>query len=615
MGALDRFDLARALIAQRETGAPLGETLLARGIISADALADALATQFRRPRADPRPDGRARDDLVRQFPAELALRLGAVPWSRRGGRVVIATSRPEDAKAILRAAAPHFGQCHLAVATRAEVEARIAAVHGPALARLAECRAPGDQTCRAMQGRSVTVAMIGLLAAALGALSLWPGPVVAGLTLLAVLVAVLNAGLRVAAAIASRRPAPRRFASIRPAREARHGPPIVTIFVPLHREPDIAGPLTRRLSRIEYPRERLDICLVVEEDDQLTRAALEAASLPAWIRVIVVPDGQPRTKPRAMNYALNFARGSIVGIYDAEDAPAPDQIRQVVARFHAAPPDLACLQGRLDFYNPERNWIARCFTMEYANWFRLVLPGIARMGLVVPLGGTTLFFRRDLLEEIGAWDAHNVTEDADLGVRLARRGYRTEIIDTTTLEEANAKPLAWVKQRSRWIKGYLLTWAVHSRQPLRLWRELGPKRALGFHLLFLGALLSPALLPLLWSLGLLSFGIAHPVAALLPEAGMTALVAAMISLLVVDIAATLVSLSAPHHRPLRKWIFLLPLYFPLATLALVKAIAEVLRSPFHWDKTEHGAFGGTGSAEDIARLEGLLSRAAARPGA
>jgi len=207
--------------------------------------------------------------------------------------------------------------------------------------------------------------------------------------------------------------------------------PVITLLIPLYRERAIADHLLTRLEALDYPRERLDVCLVLEDDDATTRAALNRTHLLTWMRPIVVPQGTLRTKPRALNYALDFARGSIVGIYDAEDAPDPDQLRIVAATFATAPPNVACLQGVLDYYNSSANWLTRCFTIEYASWFRVVLPGYARMGLVVPLGGTTLFFRRDILEQLGGWDAHNVTEDADLGLRLVRAGYRTCLLYTS----------------------------------------------------------------------------------------------------------------------------------------------------------------------------------------
>lgn len=364
------------------------------------------------------------------------------------------------------------------------------------------------------------------------------------------------------------------------------------MLVPLFKEAEILPSLVERMARLEYPRELLEICLVVEECDAKTRAALNTAALPGWFRVVVVPDGQPRTKPRAMNYALNFARGQIIGIYDAEDAPDPGQIEKVAQRFAQASPETVCLQGRLDYYNPRRSWIARCFTIEYATWFRCILPSLARMGLPVPLGGTTLFFRRAALEEIGGWDAHNVTEDADLGIRLARAGYRTELIDVTTQEEANAQAWPWIKQRSRWTKGYIMTWAVHCRNPRALWRDLGARQFFGFQLLFLTSIVNGLASPVLWSLALPLVGLPHPFFDAL-DANMTRLViGAMVLSSLVSLTLGFVACSAPHHRFLRAWVPSTLVYFPMATAAALKALVETVTSPFFWDKTMHGHFGG-----------------------
>jgi cellulose synthase/poly-beta-1,6-N-acetylglucosamine synthase-like glycosyltransferase len=418
---------------------------------------------------------------------------------------------------------------------------------------------------------------------------------VAALTAAAFAVAAANLLLRALALLALRRhpaadgPA---FASRRAPPGRRRKLPTITMLVPMHREPDIARPLLARLSRVDYPRALLDVALVVEADDTATLDALAAAPLPHWIRVVPVPAGEPRTKPRAMNYALNFARGSVVGVWDAEDAPAPDQLRMVARRLMVAPPEVACLQGKLDYYNAGRNWLSRCFAIEYATWFRLLLPGIERMGLTIPLGGTTLFFRREALERIGAWDAHNVTEDADLGVRLARAGYRTEVIDTTTLEEATAAALPWIKQRSRWLKGYVMTWAVHMRSPRRLWRELGAWRFLGVQWLFGGAVLNAFLLPFAWSPLVMAFGLPHPIAGWLPEGALPWAAAALFGMALANMAVAVAACRAPAHRPLRPWTCLLELYFPLATLAIWKGLVELTAKPFHWDKTDHGAYGG-----------------------
>jgi cellulose synthase/poly-beta-1,6-N-acetylglucosamine synthase-like glycosyltransferase len=365
-------------------------------------------------------------------------------------------------------------------------------------------------------------------------------------------------------------------------------PPMVSLLVPLYREAAVATRLVRRLERLDYPRDRLEVLLVAEADDAVTQAALARADLPVWMRLVAAPPGRVRTKPRALNLALDLCRGAIVGVYDAEDAPAPDQLRRVVARFAARPPEVACLQGVLDFYNPRRSWLSRCFTLEYAGWFRVILPGLARLGLPVPLGGTTLFFRRAALEALGGWDAHNVTEDADLGIRLARRGLRTELVPTVTEEEATCRPLPWVRQRSRWIKGYMMTWAVHMRRPAQLWRDLGPAGFLGFQTLFLGTLSQALLAPVLWSFWLVALGAGHPVAAALPGGVLSGMMGLFLACELLNLAVALAGLRRRGGGVGALWCLTLPLYFPLAVLAAYKALWELARSPFYWDKTAHG---------------------------
>ncbi|MEL6700752.1 MAG: glycosyltransferase, partial [Pseudomonadota bacterium] len=364
--------------------------------------------------------------------------------------------------------------------------------------------------------------------------------------------------------------------------------PQISLLVPLFHERDIAGHLIKRLRRIDYPRERLDVMLVIEAGDTTTRATLAATDLPAWMRVIDVPEGSIQTKPRALNYALDHCNGSIIGVYDAEDAPEPDQLLRVAATFATAPADVGCLQGVLDFYNPHQNWLARCFAVEYASWFRVILPGYEKLGLVLPLGGTTIFFRRDVLEHLRGWDAHNVTEDADLGVRLARHGYRTQFINSTTYEEANCRAVPWIRQRSRWLKGYIVTYAVHMRRPLALLRDLGPWRFFGVQVLFLGTITQFTLAPLLWSFWAAALGLGHPVAAALPGWVWPAMVVLFIASELLAIAIGMMGVAATRHTRLARWVPTLHVYFPLGSAAIYKAFAEMLWKPFYWDKTAHG---------------------------
>ncbi|MEZ5778274.1 MAG: glycosyltransferase [Paracoccaceae bacterium] len=589
MKAVDPGDMLRAIALREREDARLGDILLTRGWVSEADLFATLSLQWRAKAvdlvADP-PDPR----LLDRVGAEFCLSHAVLPWRGVGEATVLATARPEDFGAAKAQLPDDFGPVIMALAPERDIHAAILATRQTALIRKAESRVAGCESCRGQGGnRAGTVASVtlGLLLAGLVVL---PAATIGALAIWAILTLVATTGLKLAAWLAEMR-APRTA----PATHSARGParlPVVSVMVPLFREDDIAPRLIRRIGRIDYPKELLDILLVVEEDDHATHAALSHRRLPRWMRIVTVPSGPVRTKPRALNYALDFCRGSIIGVWDAEDAPEAAQIHKVVRRFHDAPADVACLQGILDFYNARHNWLSRCFAIEYAVWFRAVLPGLARLGFVVPLGGTTLFFRREVIRELGGWDAHNVTEDADLGLRLARRGYRTELIDTVTEEEPNARVLAWIRQRSRWQKGFAMTWVSHMRDPARLWRELGAKRFIGVQILFVGSLSQAVLAPLLWSFWLIALGLPHPLTSLVPPLVILALGALFVACEAVNIAAGLWATRGQGHRHLMKWVPTLHAYFPLAALSSYKALHEWVCQPFYWDKTSHGVIEG-----------------------
>ncbi len=587
-GLIRPEDLVQSLSARARRSGRLIDLLLSHGAAEEADLLAAAARHFGVALVDPTaplPD----PWLIDRIGAQDCLRLGLVPWRRVGAAIVVATSRPEEFGRHRDRLEAALGPVLMAIAPAGQIEAAVHARRGHRLARLAETRVPEAESCR-VWGRPERLAplvFLGLLA--LTVLWIAPGLVAQLVLAMALMSLALASALKLAAGLTALREP---LASAPPPTIARL--PQVSIIVALYRESDIAPRLVRRLSRLDYPRELLDVVLAVEAEDTTTRAALAAAALPPWMRVVTVPEGRVKTKPRALNLALDHCRGSIIGIYDAEDAPEPGQIRKVVDRFHSRGPEVACLQGVLDYYNPRTNWLSRCFTIEYATWFRLVLPGIQRLGLAVPLGGTTLFFRRSVIEELGGWDAHNVTEDADLGVRLFRHGYRTELIDTVTAEEANCRMIPWIKQRSRWIKGYMMTWAVHMRDPVLLWRQLGAWRFAGFQVMFLGTILQFLLAPLLWSFWCIPLGLPHPLQAVLPQGTLSVMSALFILSEVVNLTLGIVALRRSGHRLSPLWVATLQFYFPLAALAAYKGLWEMATRPFYWDKTHHGLFDHSG---------------------
>ena len=588
-GVISNQQLVQALQLQARQHAPLGEILVAEGFAKGEDILAALSRQHALPlidlQAEP-PD----PVLAGLRGSEFWLKHRVIPWKRVGKTLLIATSRPDLFSNVVAGLDRDGPDLLPVLASEPSITAAIASQFAKPLAIRAETRVAEQFSCRTWTSHRPFLTVISALIL-LCAVMIAPIAILAVLSIVACITLCLFVTLKLTGFVAhlsshSFLSAPRAapYTDMAPAKL-----PKVSILVPLYRETEITGALIRRLRKLSYPKALLDVILVLEQHDTLTQQTLRNTDLPSWMRVIAVPaHGGLTTKPRAMNYALDFCKGDIIGVWDAEDAPAADQIEQVVARFDQAPEDVVCLQGILDYYNPRTNWRARCFTIEYSSWFRIVLPGIARMGLVVPLGGTTLFFRRDALEALGGWDAHNVTEDADLGVRLCRAGWRTELIDTVTFEEANCRSWPWVRQRSRWLKGFMVTYLVHMRAPFQLWRDLGAWRFFGFQAFFLGTLGQFLLAPILWSFWLVLAGFGHPVIGMVPQgvvvAGATVLVASEILGICIGLAAV----SRPGRRHLMIYVPTMIFYFPLGVIAAYKALGEVLFKPFFWDKTQHG---------------------------
>ncbi|MEQ8898793.1 MAG: glycosyltransferase [Roseovarius sp.] len=586
-GTVARDDLERAGWVQARTDATLDRILSAEGLASDAELLEANARAFKS-------RSLTADDLVRlkQFhvdtPVDLLLRHAVLPVVDRDGKAAIVCSDRRSSEEIRRHLPVALNPARVLLAPRPVIQQRIAELHRPALTQAMVTRVPEEESCRTWgQSREFRLASVAVLLVALALVTvLFPRLVFGMLAGWAVVTLVISALFKMAAFVTGLVAGPPDPPSPQPLRKLPL--PRVSVLVPLFRETEIVHELVARLTRLTYPKSLLDVVLVLEEEDDATREALAGIDLPPWIRPVVVPDGTPRTKPRAMNYALDFCDGDIIGIYDAEDAPAADQIMQVVRRFGASPPEMACVQGYLDYYNPRQTWLARCFTIEYATWFRMILPGMVRMGLAIPLGGTTVFCRRDALERVGAWDSHNVTEDADLGFRLARHGYRTEMLATVTGEEANCLPWPWIKQRSRWLKGYMTTYLVHMRRPRELLRQLGTWRFVGFQAHFVSALSQVMLAPLLWSFWLVLLGLPHPLDPVLPHWSMVALGSLFLTIEVINLTIHATAVARARHKHLILWTPTMHFYGPLGAVAAYKALYELVLKPFFWDKTTHG---------------------------
>ncbi|SHJ94044.1 glycosyltransferase family 2 protein [Desulforamulus aeronauticus] len=376
--------------------------------------------------------------------------------------------------------------------------------------------------------------------------------------------------------------------------------PVYTILVPVYKEKEVIKQLIHNIQALDYPQYKLDVCILLEEDDKETIETVMSMNLPHYFTPIIVPSSQPKTKPKACNYGLIRAKGRYVVIYDAEDRPEPDQLKKVYLAFKQLPSSYVCIQCKLNYFNSNQNLLTRFFTQEYSMWFEMLLVGIMQTKTPIPLGGTSNHFKIDFLREVGAWDPFNVTEDADLGIRLFKKGYHTAIVDSRTWEEANSDVSNWLRQRSRWIKGYMQTWLVHMRHPVQLYRICGFKGFIGYQAMVLGTPLLPLLNPIFWFL-LVFWYLTHAgwISSLFP--GILYYLACFQLIFgnfmfmytnAVGMYWVIRDCSLKNKQPfsygLIKYALLTPLYWMLMSVAAYKALIQLVLKPFYWEKTNHG---------------------------
>lgn len=367
--------------------------------------------------------------------------------------------------------------------------------------------------------------------------------------------------------------------------------PVYTILCPLYKEARILPHFVDAIKKIDWPKEKLDVQLLLEEDDQETIEAAQALKLEDHFRVMVVPHSQPKTKPKACNYGFARAKGEYAVIYDAEDKPDPLQLKKAYLGFRKSADNVVCLQSKLNYFNTDQNLLTRLFTAEYSLWFDLILPGLQSVETTIPLGGTSNHFKVKELRELHAWDPFNVTEDCDLGARLFRQGKKTALIDSTTYEEANSKLASWIKQRSRWIKGYMQTYLVHMRNPIEFLRE-HRTHALLFHLVIGMRMVFILINPLLW-LMTLSYFVAYPIVGPTIESFYPSVVFYPAVLLLVFgnfiyFYNYMIGAAKRQQWSVIKYVFLVPLYWIMTSIAASVAFYQLFVKPHYWEKTEHG---------------------------
>ena len=367
--------------------------------------------------------------------------------------------------------------------------------------------------------------------------------------------------------------------------------PIYTILCPLYKEAHIIPQFLRSISKLQWPKNRLDVMLLLEEDDKASIAATKKMSLPPFVRVVVVPNSQPKTKPKACNYGLAFAKGEYLVIYDAEDKPDVMQLKKAYAIFQSVKSDVVCLQAKLNYYNPNQNLLTRFFTAEYSLWFDVSLTGLQSIGTSLPLGGTSNHFRTADIIRLQGWDPFNVTEDADLGMRLFKAGYKTAIIDSVTLEEANSRWGNWLRQRSRWIKGYMQTYLVHTRKSFSFAKKHGVHFPL-FHLIIGGKIAFILINPFLWVATIAYFtlySIVGPaIESLYPSIVFYMAVSSLVFGNFLFMYYYMIGAMKRGQYNLIKFTFLIPLYWLAISTAGFIALYQLFFKPHYWEKTVHG---------------------------
>jgi cellulose synthase/poly-beta-1,6-N-acetylglucosamine synthase-like glycosyltransferase len=364
--------------------------------------------------------------------------------------------------------------------------------------------------------------------------------------------------------------------------------PTYTVFCPLYKEPEVLPQFTQAMSLLDYPKDKLQVMLLLEEDDKETIAHAHNMNLPSYFEVVVVPHSKPKTKPKACNYGLLTTRGEYCVIYDAEDIPERDQLKKAYLAFQEVPEHIICIQAKLNFYNAHQNLLTRLFTAEYSLWFDLVLSGLHSIAAPIPLGGTSNHFRTQVLRDIGGWDAFNVTEDCDLGMRLAKRGQLTAVMDSLTLEEANSDFGNWFKQRSRWIKGYIQTFIVH----LRDLHSFSWFHKLSFLLIVGGKTFSLFANPLMWAITITYFTLRSVVGESIEQFFPGPILYMGVFSLVFGnflyLYYYMIGCAKRGQWSIIPFVFLVPFYWLAMSASAWYALYKLITAPHHWYKTKHG---------------------------
>ena len=591
-GLLNQGQLNNALDFARNTGVRLGKALVNRGFITESQLYQYLSKQTALPYYD-LSEMEIDPGLAQSIPASTARKYGILPFTDRGGQLLLATVDPFNTEGLQTARELLKKEFVQVLVTENDLENALEKLFSPvyldqSISELLD-RTPRDSAYKVLSTwQAIGLALFALLSI------IW---IIFDFTSYIIVLNALSTVFYITfssykfylvyRALSNNMEVEVNEAELQ-ALDDRNLP-IYTILVPVYKEAEVLPELLGALKKLEYPTTKLDIQVLMEADDQETIAAFTNWNPPSHFRGIVVPFGNPKTKPKACNYGLIHARGDYVVIFDAEDVPQPDQLKKILVAFSKSSPQVACIQSKLNYYNSDQNLLTRWFTVEYSMWFDLFLPGLSATNAPIPLGGTSNHFKKDALVEIGAWDPYNVTEDADLGVRLFKRGYKTAIVESTTFEEANSQIGNWIRQRSRWIKGYIQTWLVHMRNPVRLIREIGMLGFLSFQFVVGGTFFAALINPIYWLLTTLWFIYEWKFIQIIFP-GMVFFLGA-VCLFLGNFAFTYMNVAGALRRgqySMVKVALISPIYWALASVAAWVGFVQLLYKPHFWEKTTHG---------------------------
>lgn len=599
----DQLELARA--AKDRTGSHIDEVLITLGMISTDELRSIMARAWGLPVTDLATTERD-ETLIRRWSGQMMIAENWMPVRRDPDGVLrVATARVPDEERRAHIEEVLGEPARYVVATSWDVRNLVLTVFRKAIADEAAnelFRQNPGLSARVVFSRGQKFGLIALGVVTLAALVVWPVPTVItvltivslaflGSTVFKFLVAMRGAKYDVVERVTRQQVEALTDAEL----------PTYTVLVPVFKEANIVPQLVGNLGKIDYPADKLEVLVLIEEEDHLTRDAYLGSNPPPNFHIVTIPKGTPQTKPRACNVGLFFASGEFLVIFDAEDVPDPDQLKKCVVAFRRGGPKTVCVQAALNYFNADENVLTRMFTLEYNYWFDYMLAGLDAADLPIPLGGTSNHFRTQALIELGGWDPYNVTEDADLGIRSSALGYRVGVVNSTTMEEANTSIPNFIRQRSRWIKGYMQTSLVHARRPVALIREIGLRRFASFTLLIAGTPITfLGVIPLYV---LTFFTIFIPTEWLSPFFPVWLLWITLVNFIIGNSAMVYLSMMGPYKRgtfDLILWSLLNPVYWILHSIASYKALWQLLFKPHYWEKTEHGLTTQTHDGEKAA---------------